>query len=370
MRRRPFTEAFESLSLFGLVLLVGAAGVQGCSSETYKDVLRPSQTATAGAAVTSTSTEAPPAGASAQQVCRDDYPVGLQECREKGQASNLSVPGKQLAAGISREREKARVESEKRVVKEALAAVQETQSALESIEDQNKDEALTSIKQATGDLEIVLARDPELSNVPLDFGIETINLAPDRAEAARIGAAAQRAVNEGRFQEARALLDMLTSEIRVTTTSLPLATYPDAMKEAARLLAADDLSGAEDALRGALATLVVDHEVYPIPLINTMTLIGHASGLAEGLSLEARGKAPAKGDVEKLRKQVLAALADARGQLELAETLGYGSADIEYEPLDHMIDRLERQVTSGEGGGGVFAKLVDATRRFYEKVKG
>lgn len=368
MERKSIKEMTAQLAFIGLAMLFGASVVQGCSKDKEKTEPTPSSS-------TPVSVEAPPhtsappsVAAPEQEVCRDDYPVGLQECREKGQATDLAVSKQKLDDRISHERADARVASEKRVVKEALMAVQETESALDSIEDKESGAAMTSIKNAIGDLEILLAREPELANVPLDFGIETINMTPDLAEAKKIGRAAKQATQDGRFQEARVLLDSLTSEIRVTTTSLPLATYPGALKEAARLLSANDLLGAGDALRAALSTLVIEQTVSPIPLINTMTLIDHAKELA--LSLKPKEGSTAKGDEKRTRVQVLKALADAREQLKLAEALGYGSAVGDYEPIYDQIDYIENEVISGQSDDNLFAKLAHTAESLYEKISG
>ena len=68
------------------------------------------------------------------------------------------------------------------------------------------------------------------------------------------------------FPAGRILLYHLTSELRVRTFNLPLATYPDALKQAARLLDEGKNSDASGTLQTALNTLVVIDHVTAIPL--------------------------------------------------------------------------------------------------------
>ena len=368
MKPKSFKKNMAQLAFIGLAAAFCACLLQGCSKDKGKDDPPHSSTKTVSAEAAPQTSPPPPAAVPEQDVCRDDYPVGLQECRDKSQAGDLAVSKEKLDERISKERADARVATEKRVVKEALMAVQETEKALDLIEDKSPDEAMTSIKNAIGDLEILLAREPALSNVPLDFGVETINMVQNLHEAKKISKAAKEAVDNGSFQKARVLLDSLTSEIRVTTTSLPLATYPAALKEAARLLSANDLLGAGDTLRGALSTLVVDQTVSPIPLINTMTLIDRASELAQ--KLNPKEGSTGKDDLKKTRVKVLQALANAREQLKLAEALGYRSAEGDYEPINDLIDHIEDEVISGHSDNGVFAKLTHTAESLYEKIRG
>ncbi|MGC2402164.1 MAG: YfdX family protein, partial [Acidobacteriaceae bacterium] len=63
------------------------------------------------------------------------------------------------------------------------------------------------------------------------------------------------------------LLYGLTSEIRVRTYNLPLATYPLALTEAARLLDQQKNQDANTVLLTALNTLAIIDRVTPLPLV-------------------------------------------------------------------------------------------------------
>ena len=72
------------------------------------------------------------------------------------------------------------------------------------------------------------------------------------------------------------LLHGLTSEIRVRTYDLPLATYPASLGEAARLLDEKKTNEASNALMTALNTLVVIDRVTPLPLLVAQAAIDSA----------------------------------------------------------------------------------------------
>ncbi|MEN9519239.1 MAG: hypothetical protein RLZZ381_1827 [Cyanobacteriota bacterium] len=86
-----------------------------------------------------------------------------------------------------------------------------------------------------------MARQPELGFVPLESKVEIISLAPsDLDTVKKIRNEVKQAIRKDELVKARALLDNLASELRITTVNLPLATYPIAMQEAAQLLDRDE----------------------------------------------------------------------------------------------------------------------------------
>ena len=71
------------------------------------------------------------------------------------------------------------------------------------------------------------------------------------------------AVRQRDYPTARLLLHGLTSEIRVRTMNLPLGRYPDALREAARLLDQQKNEEASSVLLTALNTLTVVERADP-----------------------------------------------------------------------------------------------------------
>lgn len=59
----------------------------------------------------------------------------------------------------------------KALVKEAIAALSETKKALKALEDNKPNEALTALAEVTGQLEIVVSRDPKMAFVAIDVEV-------------------------------------------------------------------------------------------------------------------------------------------------------------------------------------------------------
>ncbi|MFS0514962.1 YfdX family protein [Nostoc sp. UIC 10607] len=277
-------------------------------------------------------------------------------------STTLNQPNPQSQQEIEQERQKATNEAQSSLDQDAIAALKETRNAINAIDQGNTQEALQALERATGKLDILLARYPELALVPVSTQITIIDLAPrdfDLIEPIRDEA--KRAVNEEDFPTGRALLHNLVSEIRTSTVNLPLETYPDAMKESARLLHQGRTDEARAVMQLALSTLVVTEQSRPIPLINALT------ELAAAMALAAQGQDQQNQDQQN-RDQVLRLLEDARTQLKLARELGYARRDPEYKELDRAIRDIERQIRAKEKTESPFAKLREKFFSFFNRV--
>ena len=277
-------------------------------------------------------------------------------------STTLNQPNPQSQQEIEQERQKATNEAQSSLDQDAVAAIAETRNAINAIDQENTQEAIQALERATGKLDILLARYPELALVPVSTQITIIDLAPrdfDLIEPIRDEA--KRAVNEEDFPTGRALLHNLVSEIRTSTVNLPLETYPDAMKEAARLLHQGRTDEARAEMQLALSTLVVTEQSRPIPLINALT------ELAAAMALAAQGQDQQNQDQQN-QDQVLWLLEDARTQLKLARELGYARRDPEYKELDRAIRDIERQIRAKEKTESPFAKLREKFSSFFNRV--
>ena len=152
------------------------------------------------------------------------------------------------------------------------------------------------------------------------------------------------------FPAARVLLDQLISEIRVRTYNLPLATYPIALQEAARLLDRKDTKQAQNILESALATLIVLDKATPIPLVVAREAVNQA-------------QAEEKKDPNKSR----AFLQVAKDELQRSRELGYAGKDQEYASLNDQIDNLEKQMASRGETGSFFDKLRERLTAFLNR---
>ncbi|MFN6501621.1 MAG: YfdX family protein [Nostoc sp. DedQUE01] len=255
---------------------------------------------------------------------------------------------------IDNERQKATDEAQRCVDQEAVSALKETRNAINAIDQKNTQEALQALERATGKLEILVARYPELGFVPVSAQVNIIDLAPDNSnEIERIRNRIKSTVNGDDFRTARQLLNSLVSEIRTTIFNLPLETYPDAMKEAARLLNEGKTDEAKTVLQLALSTLVVTEVARPLPLLRADIDIMSAIAIADSD-----------------RERTLRLLEDARNHLRLTQQLGYAKGDPEYAELEQAIQDIERQVRANERTADPLSRLLEKFSSFFKRISG
>lgn len=261
--------------------------------------------------------------------------------------SNLE---EQTASNIATHKERAITELEERLVQEAVNAIEETKRAIAAIEKNDKDAAIKSIERAVGELEIILARDRDLALLPIDYAVAIVNMGLEDEKSIReIRREVKSAINFGYFAKARNLLNSLKSEIRIIITCLPLASYPKALEQTARLMDEDKLESAKEVLQLALATLVLEEEYLPIPILK-------AHGLIEDASIESD------------KDKAMQLLAAARQQLRLSQELGYGEADVEYDELKRELTDLKKQLKAGEHSHHSFGELKTKIANFFQRT--
>ena len=147
--------------------------------------------------------------------------------------STPNLPQQDIQDKVNKTKDNLKDNVEDTLVSEAQEAVAETQKAIAAIESGDKRKAIKALESATGKLDVVLARNPELGFVPLESEVDIIALAPnDLDKVEEIRKEAKQAFRKDELVRARELLDNLASELRITTVNLPLATYPAAMEEA------------------------------------------------------------------------------------------------------------------------------------------
>lgn len=252
---------------------------------------------------------------------------------------------------IEKQRQQAQQEAEKNLDQEAIAAVEETNKAVSAIAANKIDEAHAAIERATGKINILVARNPTTALIPVSLQVVVIDAAPQDSKAIlQLASDASKAVDAKDFPAARILLYGLTSEIRVRTYNLPLASYPLALTEAARLLDQQKTQEANTVLLTALNTLAVVDHVTPLPLV---------------LARAAIDQAKEQSQKDKATAQTL--LETAKKQLERSKELGYAGRDPEYTALNSDISSLEKQLKGSEDATSVFAKLEDRFSAFLKR---
>lgn len=241
-------------------------------------------------------------------------------------------------------------EQQQDVVSEATEALAATRTALAALENEDRTEALARLAEATGKLEIVLARRPELSLAPVDASVETTRVLADIDTLRAAKRSATLALLDGQTQTARALLAGFADHTAISVENLPMATYPTAIKRAAALIEAGRIDQAKADLQKTLSTVVITETVYPYPVISAAISLG----VAEELAAKSR-----KSDDE--RAALAVALEAARTSLRRAEVLGYVSpaAGRSYES---QIRAIELATIAGGKAEREFAKILREVR--------
>jgi YfdX protein len=265
----------------------------------------------------------------------NDYGRSSSDARASTQA--------QTKPALEKERKQAEQEVTKNLDREAIAAFEQTLEAVEALARKETSRAMAAIEGAIGKIDVVLARNASNALIPVDLEVEIIDTAPqDTDTILDISGAASIAVDDMAFPTARRLLRALMSEIRIRTYNLPLATYPAALKSAARLVDHGKEQEAATVLMTALGTLVAIDNAIPIPL-----LIARAS----------TNEAQTKSETDKNAAQEL--LVTAKNQLERSRLLGYAGRDPAYTELKDEMSKLQKQLKGGEDTTSVFAKLKE-----------
>jgi len=265
-----------------------------------------------------------------------------------GEATETAGAGGSQNSDIETKTVDATAKQRERVIAEATRAIAETRRAVQALDEDDVDAALQALETATGKLELIIARRPELALAPVDVRVVQTDLYATPEEVTEALKEAQRLLREGEVQEARLLIADLASEIVVETVNLPLTTYPDAIKAAVPLIDAGDSEAAQLVLESALSTMIIRTEaVIPLPLVRAQGLLAEAETLAE---IEDRSE-----DQNTRLKSLLEAV---RREIELAERLDYGD-DEQFQKMYAQLRQIEQKTEGGKSGQGFFDTLVE-----------
>lgn len=245
-------------------------------------------------------------------------------------------------------------EKRKTLLVDATSAIQETQSALKLLDDGKTKEALAALERATGKLDIILARDPSLTLAPAGVNVITVDLQGGIDTVKGLRRQIQDLMAAGRLQEARRLMGGMASETVVSVSNIPLATYPAAIKEAARLIDKNQISEAKTALQNALNTQEVTETIIPLPVVDAQ------ASLKEAESLAAK-KTRTAADNTRLK----ASLDVARSDLERAQALGYGKKS-DFDTFYQQLKEIEQKTADNKSGTGFFAKIDESIANFMK----
>ncbi len=248
---------------------------------------------------------------------------------------------------------KAKAESGKlKVIDEAVSAVLLTQRVLDALDKNDIEKAKSELEKAIGKLEVVLADKSAPALLPIDSVITASEYMGDLKSIKETLSTVKKLLATKKVQEARRLLDTLQSEIDIVTVSLPLISYPQALRLSARYLNEGKTKEARDVLQMALGTLVKSETVIPLPLLKAQALIEAAAKTAK-----------------KDKEQALKHLEAAKNELKIAEALGYTSgSDTTYKMLDDAIEAVEKEIRGKNRAEKLFEDLMEKLKEFKEKA--
>ncbi len=241
-----------------------------------------------------------------------------------------------------------------KLIEEGISSIDITYQALAAIEGGNKNKAIELIEKGVGKLEVLLARDPDLVLIPINNTIKTEDFQGDLESIKTIKKAVKKAIEDDYFQVLRDEIAKLGSEVRIETVSIPILTYPDALKLSASFLEDNEIDLAKETLQTALNTLVISEQRIPLPILRAESL------------LEKAKTQDAKDD--DMKKEVLTLLENAEYQLILAEELGYGNRDKEYKELNDAIIEIRKSVKADSDSQGLFDKIIEKLSTFKDKI--
>jgi len=242
--------------------------------------------------------------------------------------------------------------SQVHLIKEAVTSLFLTHKVLMDLDKNDTKQAIKDLEEAIGKLEVILAHNKAPQLLPVDTKVTAIEYLGDLKKLKSDIRLVKTLINDGKIQEARILMETLQSQINILTISIPLASYPDALKLAAKYLHQNNIEEAKAVLQTALNTLVEDTIVIPIPILK-------AEGLIKAASLIAK----------KDKVQALKHLAQAKKELEIAKTLGYTSkSDTTYKMLDDAISNIEKEIKGKNKAEKLFESLLNKIKEFKEKA--
>jgi hypothetical protein len=242
----------------------------------------------------------------------------------------------------------------KTLMADATSAIQETQAALKSLDDGDTKNALAALERATGKLDVILARDPALELAPAGVSVATYDVQGGIDAVNKVRKQAQSLMDAGQIQEARRLLKDLASETVISVANIPLATYPDAIKSAVKFIGQNKKDEAKRVLQAALNTQVVMDTIIPLPVVKAQDALKTAEGLAEK-------KSRTKEENDRLK----ASMDQARGQLEFAQALGYGTKK-DFDKLYAQLTEIQDKTADNQFGAGWFAKIKASLTDFLK----
>lgn len=268
-------------------------------------------------------------------------------------AASTSTPAAKDSAIEKRKLIEERLE---KIERKAQDAIQGTRAALAALQKKDSKKAMSLLEDVSGKLDILLDKYPSLELLPAEVSADIYDFDGNSEQVSKMIDNADDLLDDDHVQDARHILDELVSEIRISTVSIPLGTFPVAIKEAVRLVDQGKTDAAADALFDVLNMLVKTTKIIPLPALRAETLLTAASELEHKSDLTK----------EASRKEIIKMTDDAKEKLKLAEILGYGSKE-DYQPLYDSIDEIKDAIHS-ETSAATWNKVKKSVSAFKNKI--
>ena len=212
-------------------------------------------------------------------------------------------------------------------------------------------EAIKALELATGKFDVALTAEPALGLVPMSTKVVVSELLSSPAGIKSNIELAISLLKEHNVQTARLLLQPMRDDIVTSTTYLPMATYPDAIKLATKHLIEGKKEEAVDLLATTLSTFVTKESIIPLGLVRAEALLAEASTMNK------------ETDKDKISVNLIL----AEEQLEIATLLGYTSdKSAAYEDIKAQIKILKKEIK----GENVIEKMYDKLKTSFSTLIG
>ena len=263
-----------------------------------------------------------------------------------------SATVKQINTATVKQAKNDALSHQKKMVQEAIDSLKNAHEALVLLDKKDKEGAVKSIEKALGKLEVILAAKTSPKLLPIKSFVvvnEFIGTSDGIKATVKL---AKELLSGGKVQQARKILMPLTSEVDGTTVSLPLVSYPDALKLAAKYIHSDKIAMAKEVLAIALNTFDETTVIVPLPLLKATDLIAAASNVAA-----------------KDKDLAIRYLNGASENLKVAEALGYVSkSTVTYQVLQDKIDAVKKEIKGKNKAEKLFESLKEKLADFKAKV--
>jgi hypothetical protein len=258
---------------------------------------------------------------------------------------SMAVSTDSVPAKADPQTQKETEDKRKALMADATSAIQETQAALKTLDEGKTSQAIAALERATGKLDLILARDPKLELAPAGVSVTTYDVQGGLDAVKQVRKEAEELIEAGRLQEARRLIKNLASETVISVSNIPLATYPDAIKRAVKLIDEKKPDDAKRVLQAALNTQVVIDTVIPLPVVKAEEFLKTAEDLAQK-------KDRTKDDNDRLKTS----FDRANEQLQFAQALGYGTKN-DFDKMYQQLAEIRDKAADNQSGTGWFAKI-------------